>query len=38
MVQDGVAWFHDHGMQVPISSQTVEVDKHHIAHVSDSLH
>ncbi len=38
MVQDGVAWFHDHGMQVPISSQTVEVDKHHFAHVSDSFH
>jgi hypothetical protein len=25
MVQDGVAWFHDRGMHIPISSQTIQV-------------
>jgi hypothetical protein len=34
MVQDGVAWFHDHGLQIPISAQTVEVDHDHVVHVS----
>ncbi len=29
MVQDRVAWFHDHGMHIPISMQIVEVDKDH---------
>jgi hypothetical protein len=37
MVQDGVAWFHDHGLHIPISAQTVTVDKDHTAHVSDGV-
>ena len=38
MVQDGVAWFHSHGLDIPISVQSVTVDKNHIAHVSDGRH
>ena len=34
MVQETVAWFHNHGMPVPISEQTVVVDDHSV-HVSD---
>jgi hypothetical protein len=29
MVQDGVAWFHNLGMQIPISVQTVDVAADH---------
>jgi hypothetical protein len=36
MVQDAVAWFHDHGLHVPISMQTIEVDQDHTVHVSDA--
>ena len=35
MVQERVAWFHNHGMRIPISRQAVEVDKDHTAHVLD---
>jgi hypothetical protein len=34
MVQDGVAWFHNHGMHIPISAQTVRVDADHTVHLS----
>jgi len=36
MVQDGVAWFHDRGLHIPISARTVTVDHDHAAHVSDA--
>ena len=35
MVQDGVAWIHDHGLHVPVSTDIVAVNDDHIAHVSD---
>jgi hypothetical protein len=36
MVQDGVAWFHDHGLHIPISAQTVAMDQDHTVHISDA--
>jgi hypothetical protein len=38
MVQDGVAWFHDHGMQVPISTQIIDVAEDHSVHLSTISH
>jgi hypothetical protein len=35
MVQDNVAFFHDHGMHIPVSAQTVDVNEGHIAHISN---
>jgi hypothetical protein len=35
MVQDGVAWFHDHGLHIPVSAETIIVNGEHLAHVSD---
>jgi hypothetical protein len=35
MVQEGVAWFHDHGLHIPLSAETVVVNDDHLAHVSD---
>jgi hypothetical protein len=34
MVQDGVAWFHNLGMQIPISVQTVDVAADHTVRLS----
>jgi hypothetical protein len=36
MVQDGVAWFHDYGMNIPISQQTIRVAADHSLQLSDS--
>ncbi len=38
MVQDGVAWFHDRGMHIPISTQMIEVAADHTVRVSDEGH
>ena len=38
IVQDRVAWFHDHGMRIPISAQIVQVDRDHSIHVLDGDH
>jgi hypothetical protein len=35
LVQDGVAFFHDHGLHIPISAQSVDVTENHIAQVSN---
>jgi hypothetical protein len=35
MVQDGVAWFHDRGMHIPISSQTIQVLGDHTINASN---
>ena len=35
MVQDGVAWFHNFGMQIPLSRQTVHVTADRTLRVSD---
>jgi hypothetical protein len=36
MVQERIAWFHDHGLHVPVSKQIVEVDDQHIARIADA--
>jgi len=38
LVQDGAAWFHSYGMDVPVSTQTVDVGTDHMIHLLDSDH
>ena len=38
IVQEGVTWFHDQGMQIPISRQTIDVAEDHTVHVSNQPH